>query len=70
MVSTPAERPITRPAPERLVTDGLAWLHVPPEEGSDKIMINPSQRACGPEIGSGKALTVIVAVGRQPAGVK
>ena len=53
-VTVPAVTPVTTPVPEPIVAMAvLLLLHVPPVEGSPRVMVAPAHTVEGPVIGLG-----------------
>ena len=64
----PGVMPETTPVPDIVAVPGMLLLQVPPVVDSNKVMVEPSQTVCNPEIGNGTAFTVTTIVAMQPVG--
>ena len=67
ITAVPAETPETNPVvPLAVAIEDVALDHVPPEVALERVVVDPTQASDIPPIDAGFALTVTVAVARQP----
>ena len=66
ILTAPAATPVTSPAVPTVATAVLLLLHVPPVTVELKVVTDPGQTVAVPVSAGGKALTVTVAVVKQP----
>src|ERR1039458_142704 len=64
----PVVMPLTTPVPDTVAVPGMLLFQIPPVVDSNKVMVEPSQTVCNPEIGNGTAFTVTTIVAMQPVG--
>ena len=67
--AVPTAPPVTIPVEPTEATDELLLVQVPPEEASDKDVVNPEHTLATPLMDWGNALTVTVVVVEHPGGM-
>jgi len=66
MITVPEAIPVTIPDEPIVATEGIEEVHVPPGEGSERIVVEPTQTLVNPTIGAGAEETVTVTIALQP----
>ena len=66
MLGEPAERPLTAPEALTDAREALLLDHVPPEDPSPRLILEPTQTAVAPDMASGREFTVSRLVTKQP----
>jgi hypothetical protein len=69
IVDAPADTPVTTPEAEPTLAKPLLLVHVPPAVPCVNVVLMPTHIFVEPVIAAGAALTVAIAVARQPATV-